>query len=49
MKRYANPPTVLHPWHRGGAGRKNWPADGLCRAIHSLLSGEASRLQPVVI
>jgi hypothetical protein len=23
MKRYANPPTVLHPWHRAGANRKN--------------------------
>ena len=23
MKRYANPPTVLHPWHRGGIESKN--------------------------
>jgi hypothetical protein len=23
MKRYANPPTALHPWHRDGLGRKN--------------------------
>jgi hypothetical protein len=23
MKRYANPPTVLHPWHRAGVKRKN--------------------------
>jgi hypothetical protein len=23
MKRYANAPTVLHPWHRAGVKRKN--------------------------
>jgi len=23
MKRYANPPTVLHLWHRAGVKRKN--------------------------
>ncbi len=23
MKRYANPPTVLHPWHRAVIERKN--------------------------
>ena len=23
MKRYANPPTVLHPWHRATVERKN--------------------------
>ena len=23
MKRYANPPTVLHPWHRAAIKRKN--------------------------
>ena len=23
MKRYANPPTVLHPWLRAGVKRKN--------------------------